>query len=110
MKDYNFLQKKAIEYPRIAGILILLLGCFLFYECSIVPYYKILGQESDIRISMIGIICGFLLPLVGIIFLLFGNKYADLIFMHPSDIPPKHKTIFYVVSFIIGGGSLFWFL
>ena len=54
MKEHNFLQKKAIKYPRVTGITLLLAGAYFTYTWLLEPYNKIIHQESEVRLSIIG--------------------------------------------------------
>jgi hypothetical protein len=113
MKEYNFLQKKAIEYPRVAGLIFILVGYYFLHTYIIESYNGILNQIPEVKISFWGIILGIIFPVFGLTFLLFGNKFAHVLFMDSSDLPKKQRILFYATLTIIIGALFFlvlkWF-
>lgn len=107
MEEPNFLQQKIIEYPRVAGVIFLLVSCDLLYTGVMEPYNNISNQTLEVRISFWSILLGITFFVLGLIFLLFGNKFANELFLSPSDLPAKQKFLLYAVSVLIGGGLFF---
>lgn len=101
MKEPNFLQQKVIEYPRVAGVIFILVGYYFIHTCIIEPYNDILNQVPEVRISFLGIFLGITFSVLGLTFLLFGNKFAHEIYMSPADFSKRQKIVFYSIVSII---------
>jgi len=110
MREHNFLQKKAVKHPRIAGALILTIGLYFTCTSVIEPYRKIIHDDPHVAISIIGTIMGIFLPIIGTVFICFGNKYANEIFMSPSDLPKAQRMTFYLVLAIVTFSAFFLFV
>ena len=110
MRDYNFLQKKAITYPRTAGMISLAVGSYFAYTYICKPYVSIVAKEPAVNISLFGALLGISLPVIGLIFLLFGNRYAPALFMHPTDLPVTEKIMFYGITAVVVGASMLIFI
>jgi hypothetical protein len=110
MKEPNFLQKKAIESPRIAGAIMTLVGLYFTYLWLYQPYSKIIANEPEVKFSFIGIISGILFPVIGIIFMLTGKRYAEFIFTDPKEMPSEEKIKFYGVVLLVVGICFYFFV
>jgi hypothetical protein len=107
MKEPNFLQQKILEYPRVTGILALLIGAYGAYISIYEPYTKVLAQEPEIYFSRTGIFLSICLPLIGLLYVIFGRRCAEIMLSDPADQKPIVKVIS-IGSFAAIAGVLFY--
>lgn len=71
--DLSSTQKNAIKYPRIAGLISVLLGILIVYFSIIRPIIHRIPGETIIVYSKIGLV-GFFFIVVGAVLFLFGRS------------------------------------
>ncbi len=69
-------SKLIIRYPRLIGGLFALLGLLLIYLCILLPVKAAQHHAPNVSISMGGIFMAVFSLLSGLVFLIFGTRYA----------------------------------
>ena len=101
MPQYNFLQQKAIEHPRVAGGIAMALEAFLFYTGFLEPYRQVLAQSPEVRFYLAPTIISIPVVLIGLSFIVFGNKYAHVVFQPVGGQSVRERYVFYAVVILI---------
>lgn len=94
MAQYNLLQQKAMEHPRVAGLLTIVLSGLLFYLGFYRPYLQIEAHEEEVHFSLAAIVLSVPLMLAGLVLLLFANRYSAFIFKPNAE---RTKTQLYTI-------------
>jgi len=97
IQQYNFLQRKAMDYPRTAGIITIAVGTFFFYDGFFEPYLQVKSYVAEVIFSLSETIIGIPIILIGVIFLAFGNRFSDAIFLPINERSRKQRYIFNVI-------------
>ena len=101
MQQYNFLQQKAIQYPRLAGVLTILLGLLLFYVGFLEPYWQVNSQAPEVNFYLAPTILGIPVVLIGLNFIVFGNRFSSILFKPVGQNSKKQLHVFYALVMAI---------
>lgn len=105
-------HEHALRYPRIAGLVITLIGCVLLYTGFISAVIDISRHVPEVEFSEPGFVIGVVTVMLGLFLIITGPRYIGLALGETHDIRQKVGTGNYIafMAVIIIGGFIAYYM
>ena len=101
-KSHNVLQRFLLKHPRPVGAAFAALGAELCYRSLIRPIQLANAGAPEVRISGLEITLALVCTLTGVVYLVFGVRFARI--FHPAADESKRPVT--IVGFVIGMAAI----
>jgi hypothetical protein len=106
--SHNVVQRFMLKYPRPSGAVLVLLGAAFCYWMIIQPIHQAEAGAPEVGISLKGGMVGVILTVIGLIYVVFGARFARI--FQPSAEESKAPAYTVGILFAIVGIGIYFAL